>query len=513
MLRMTRRGFVVICTGLMLIGGTGCASGPLSKPNPSAVAQPMQLTEPAAAGPTSMAQDLSSAMERMPRLQAAAPSASGGAETPAPSIPQGNVPPATPGPQTEKELPEITLNQLIQIALQNQPSLRASQSVRDAASARLGTAQAGYFPVIATTLAYTRGTQNVAQGVSAATGNPIQRHVSDRSVNNQTYAISLNQNVFDSFQREWRVEGAREELNASNFDLSTTRQNTILSVEQGYYSYILALHLVEVQQEAVDANIQNLNRVRGFFEVGVRPKFDVTQAQVQLSNAELALVQARIQADTTLAAFKNALGVPEIPPFRLKEELEIPATIGSLEDSIRTALAMRTEIQAAQARIRSAEASLAVARSNFLPTLAANANWNYRGQNLPLAPNWTAGLSVTVPVLNPPLYSQLNEVSANLASAQANEEITRQNVILDVQQNYANLLGARESIRTSEVLVQQARENLELAQGRYQVGVGPQIDVTNAQLSLTQAQNQSIQSIVSFKLAEAGLRKAMGLVE
>ncbi len=512
MLRMTRQGFVVICTGLMLIGGAGCASGPLSKPDPSAVAQPMQLAEPAAAGPTSLAQDLSSAMERMPRLQAAAPTASGGAETPAPSTPQGNVPPAMPSPQTE-ELPEITLDQLIRIALQNQPSVRAAQSARDAAGARLGTARSAYFPVIGTTLTYNRATQNIAQGVSAATGNPIQRNVSDRSVNNQNYTISLNQNVFDSFQREWRVEGAREELNASNFDLSTTRQNIILGVEQAYYSYILAVHLVAVQQEAVDANTQNLNRVRGFFEVGVRPKFDVTQAQVQLSNAELALVQARNQVDTTLAAFKNAIGVPDLPPFRLREELEIPATIGSLEDSTRTALATRTEIQAAQARIRSAEASLAVARHNFLPTLAANANWSYRGQDLPLAPNWTAGLSVTVPVLNPPLFSQLNEVAANLASAQANEEITRQNVILDVQQNYANLLGARESIRTSEVLVQQARENLELAQGRYQVGVGPQIDVTNAQLSLTQAQNQNIQSIVSFKLAEAGLRKAMGLVE
>lgn len=512
MLRMTRQGFVVICTGLMLIGGAGCAPGPLSKPDPSAVAQPMQLAEPAAAGPTSLAQDLSSAMERMPRLQAAASTASGGAETPAPSTPQGNVPPAMPSPQTE-ELPEITLDQLIRIALQNQPSVRAAQSARDAAGARLGTARSAYFPVIGTTLTYNRATQNIAQGVSAATGNPIQRNVSDRSVNNQNYTISLNQNVFDSFQREWRVEGAREELNASNFDLSTTRQNIILGVEQAYYSYILAVHLVAVQQEAVDANIQNLNRVRGFFEVGVRPKFDVTQAQVQLSNAELALVQARNQVDTTLAAFKNAIGVPDLPPFRLREELEIPATIGSLEDSTRTALATRTEIQAAQARIRSAEASLAVARHNFLPTLAANANWSYRGQDLPLAPNWTAGLSVTVPVLNPPLFSQLNEVAANLASAQANEEITRQNVILDVQQNYANLLGARESIRTSEVLVQQARENLELAQGRYQVGVGPQIDVTNAQLSLTQAQNQNIQSIVSFKLAEAGLRKAMGLVE
>jgi outer membrane protein len=513
MLRTTRQGFVVICTGLMLIGGTGCASWSPSKPDPSTVAKRELTVEPAATGPTALAQDLSSAMQSMPRLQAAAPTASGGAKTPAPSTPPGNVPPTTPVPQSEKELPEVTLDQLIQLALQNQPSMRASQSARDAASANLGIANSAYFPTITTTLIYNRGTQNIAQGISAATGNPISRHVSNISVNNQTYTVTLNQNVFDSFQREWRAEGAGENLNASNLDLSTTRQNVILGVQQGYYNYILALHLVAVQQEAVDANIQNLNRVRGFFEVGVRPRFDVTQAQVQLSNAQLALVQARNQVDTTLAAFKNALGVPDLPPFRLKEELEIPATIGSLEDSIRTALSYRTEIQAAQARIRSAEANLKVAQSNFLPTLAAIANWSYRGQDWPLAPNWTAGLSVTVPVLNPPLFSQLNEVAANLASAQANEQITRQSVILDVQQNYANLLGARESIRTSEVLVQQARENLELARGRYQVGVGPLIDVTNAQLSLTQAENQNIQSIVSFKLFEAGLRKAMGLVQ
>jgi outer membrane protein len=74
-------------------------------------------------------------------------------------------------------------------------------------------------------------------------------------------------------------------------------------------------------------------------------------------------------------------------------------------------------------------------------------------------------------------------------------------------------VGAQESIRTSEVLVQQARESLELAQGRYQVGVGPLIDITNAQLALTQAEDQNITAIVNFKLAEAGLRKAMGLVE
>jgi outer membrane protein len=405
----------------------------------------------------------------------------------------------------------MTLDRLIEIALANQPNIGASQAARDAAKARFGTARSDYFPSVNTTYGYNRATNNVGGGINASTGNPIPRNVSNISVNNNNFTASLTQNVFDSFRREGRVQAAREDLNAADLDLSTTRQNVILSVEQTYYNYILALRLVAVQQEAVNANLQNLNQVKGFFEVGTRPKIDVTQAQVQLANAELALVQARNQAATALAALNNAIGVPDFPPYRLKEALERPATIPSRQESIQAALTNRSEIHAAQARVRSAEASLAVAKRTFLPSLNASANWSYRGQEYPLAPNWLAGLTLAIPVLNPPLYSQLNEVAANLASAQSNEEITRQNIILEIQQNYANLVGSQESIRTSEVLVQQARESLELAQGRYQVGVGPLIDITNAQLALTQAEDQNITAIVNFKLAEAGLRKAMGL--
>ena len=118
-----------------------------------------------------------------------------------------------------------------------------------------------------------------------------------------------------------------------------------------------------------------------------------------------------------------------------------------------------------------------------------------------------------MPVLNPPLFSQVDQAAANLASAQASEEITGQNIVLEVQQSFVDLVSARERVRTAEVLVTQARENLELAQGRYQVGVGPLIDVTDAQLALTQAESENIQAIVDFKLSEVRLRKAMGLLE
>jgi outer membrane protein len=485
---MLRWVWVLCCTGLVSVVGVGCGlstrSLGISPPTPSS---------PALLGSAADAEQKTTAGLQAP--------------TPGPPMPQ------TLTPQTSEELPEMTLSRLIEIAQENQPTIFASQAARAGAQARLGTAKADYFPAITSTYAYNRGTANVAGGINASTGNPVSRRISNISVNNNNFTAALNQNLFDSFRREWRVQAAREDLNAADLDLSTARQNVILSVQQAYYNYILALHLVAVQQEAVEANTQNLNQVRGFFEVGTRPKIDVTQAQVQLANSELALVQARNQAATALAALNNAIGVPDHPPYRLREELEITPTLPSLEESMQTALKNRTELLAAQARIRSAEANLAVAKRNFLPSLGATANWRYGGQDYPLAPNWLAGVTVTIPVLNPPLFSQLDEVAANLASAQANEEITRQNVILEVQQNHANLIGAKESIRASEVLLQQARESLELARGRYQVGVGPLIDITNAQLALTQAEDQNIQAIVNFKLSEAGLRKAIGLAE
>jgi len=471
---MTRLTWVVVCAGLILTGSAGCVG---QRPATSQVAAPSVA--------------VSTASDPAPATGASSP----------------------PGPSEAGEVPELTLERLIQIALENQPRIRNAEAVRRGAEARVGTARAGYFPTINTTLGYNRATANIGGGISPATGTPIPRRVSGTSVNNQNFTAGFSQNIFDSFRREWRVQVAREDLNAAGFDLSTTRQDVILNVHQTYYNHLLAVRLVEVSQEAVERNIQNLNRAKGFFEVGTRPKIDVTRAQVDLANAELDRVRARNRVATTLTALNNAIGVPDHPPYRLKKELEITPTPATLEESIRMGLESRTELRALQARIRSAEASLTLARRNFLPSLSGDANWNYRGQELPFAPNWLAGVTLTVPVLNPPLFSQHNEAAATLAAAQASAEITQQNIILEVQQNYLALEEARERIRTSEVLVLQARENLELAEGRYQVGVGPLIDVTDAQLALTRAESENIQALIDFKLAEFQLRKASGLLE
>jgi outer membrane protein TolC len=417
------------------------------------------------------------------------------------------------------DLPLLSLDQLIQIGLDNQPRIRSAQAALEGADARVGIARSGYFPQISTSMIYARQTSNVARGINPTTGNVTPRSVSDSSVNRQDFTARLSQNVFDSFRREWNIQAARDDQNAAEFDLSTTRQDTILNIQAAYYNYLLARRLVEVNEESVRRNLLVVERARGFFEVGTRPKIDVTRAQVDLANAELALVRARNAVAVNFAALNNAIGVPEHSLYQVPTKVEVPPQtvkpeefLARIEESTRTALENRTELRALQARIRSAEANLALAKRNFLPSVSADANWNYRGQVLPWAPNWSVGGTLTVPVLNPPLFSQVDQAAANLASAQASEEITAQNIVLEVQQSFVDLVSARERIRTAEVLLEQARENLSLAQGRYEVGVGPLIDVTDAELTLTQAESEHIQALVDYKLSEARLQKAMGLL-
>jgi len=105
----------------------------------------------------------------------------------------------------------------------------------------------------------------------------------------------------------------------------------------------------------------------------------------------------------------------------------------------------------------------------------------------------------------------VGEARANLNVLKANEESLRQTVILDVQQAYLNLRAVEEAIPTAELGVRQAQENMDITNGRYAAGVGNPIEVTDAEVSLSNAKLSYIQALSDDKVAQANLEKAMGL--
>jgi outer membrane protein TolC len=144
--------------------------------------------------------------------------------------------------------------------------------------------------------------------------------------------------------------------------------------------------------------------------------------------------------------------------------------------------------------------------------LLGNAGYGWTGQDFPLDKQWTVGATLNFPLFSGFLTrSQVEEARANLEVASANEEYIRQGIRFDIEQAFSNLTDVRERTVLSELMVRQAKENRELAQGRYAAGVGNTIEVTDALVLEINAKTAYINALSDYHLAVASLEKAMGV--
>jgi outer membrane protein TolC len=169
---------------------------------------------------------------------------------------------------------------------------------------------------------------------------------------------------------------------------------------------------------------------------------------------------------------------------------------------------------ATERRLKASEETVSLAVKGFFPVISGNAAYSRTSFSDPSFRynGWNAGVAVSIPVFNGFLtYHQIREAQANYNAAKANYDLLKQNIVLEVQQAYLNLLAAADKVPTSELAVRQATENLDIANGRYTAGVGNPIEVTDAEVLYTNARTTYIGALYDFNVAVANLEKSMGL--
>ncbi|MBI5634828.1 MAG: TolC family protein [Nitrospirae bacterium] len=404
----------------------------------------------------------------------------------------------------------ITLERAIQVGLKRHPNVLAGQGSVAVNEAKKGQAQAGYWPTLDATAGYARFRPSVnvsggsSGGITAATSHSFDQY---------STGATAKQTIFDFGKTGTNVDIQKQNIEASKADLNNTEEQIILNVKQAYYSLLLAKRNKAVAEETVHQFQQHLEQAKAFYEVGTKPKFDVTKAEVDLSNAKLNLIKAENAVRLAMVSLNNAMGVPEAPDYAIEDNLSFTKYVVGLEDAVKKAYENRPELKALTARRIAAEKAVYVAKTGYFPILTGNASWSWSGERPDTRDGgWNAGIGLSIPIFSGFLTrSQVSEAKANLSIFIANEEALRQNVFLEVQQNYLSLNEAEERIVTAELTVRQARENHEIATGRYAAGVGNPIEVTDAEVSLSNAKAAHIQALYDYKVAAASLDKAMGI--
>lgn len=409
---------------------------------------------------------------------------------------------------TEKTL---TLQEAIDIALAQHPTIRVGQATIEAAQQRVYQQEASYLPRGGYTYVYTRQERPVtaASGGVQLGGGPLRSTAQTYNFNSTNFSIS--QLLFDFGSTLAAIRAAAASMEASVADLETTRQTVVFNTKQAYYALLSAQRLLQVAEETVQQNQKHLEEAQARFDVGVAPRFDVTQAQVQVSNAELNLITARNNVALGRETLRTAMGITGPFEFILVDTLERRAVPVEDKDLLPQAYAARPELQSIRAQQRSTADQVSSLQKQYLPSLSGNAQYNWTGRDYPLVQGWIWGVTLTMPLFDSILTTaEVGEAKANLRGLKAQEDNLRQQVTLEVRQSLLDLHRAEESIRVSEQTVVQAQENLELAEGRYAAGVGNIIEVTDAQVSLTSAQANNIQALYTYKTALAQLEKAVG---
>lgn len=403
----------------------------------------------------------------------------------------------------EHQARPLTLNQCIETALRNNQSILASMYGVDVNRSRVGEARSGYYPQLNASAAYTR-----ISPVSSLT-NSFGGSV---AYNQYSSGVSLNQNLLDFGKTSQQVDISKYNLESSRSDLNTTQDIIILSVKQSYYSVLQARRNRDVAADVLKQFQLHLDQAKGFYEVGTKARIDVIKAEVDLSNAKLSLINAENALKIAWVTLSNIMGTPDAPEYAIEDNLSFQQYAITLEEAKARAYENRSDLKSIISKRQAAETNIGLARSGNYPVLSGFANYNWAGETTStMDHSWNAGVLLTVPLFSGFLtIHQAAEAKSNLYILKANEESLRQQILLDVRQAYLNLQAAEASIATAELASAQAKENLDLANGRYAAGVGSPIEVSDAFATYVTAQANYTGALSNYKIAQASIEKSMG---
>jgi outer membrane protein TolC len=398
----------------------------------------------------------------------------------------------------------LTLDEAIQIALENHPSIKAARERIGAQEAVVGQQMAAYYPTVNLSNFYQTGTQT--------TGAPTTDRAFERYQTQANFAITL----YNFGKREGTVQSARDVLDVTSFNYKTSVDDVVVRVKQAYFTYLGLRALVKVGEETVKNRQLLARQAQGFYEVGTRARIDVARAESNLYVAEANLITAQNAVKVAWAILKNAMGVRDLPERPLVEDVTMTPVPYTLDQAKEIAFASRPELKSFDAQRKAQDQLIAVARRGHLPDLIFDANHRYSGTSFDgpgpfLRPSWQVQTSLIFPIFDGlRTTNRVEETLRNYYVITNQEELQRQQVALDVEQAYLRLVELQERIKANEAALNAAKENLDLANGRYQVGVGSIIEATDAQTLYTEAQTTYIRTLYDYKIAEAQFIRAIG---
>jgi outer membrane protein len=409
-------------------------------------------------------------------------------------------------PCAAQNIQNLSLAEAEKIALQNHPQIQAAGYLAIAAQARVTQARSAYYPQAVGSLTGVEA-EHDSRIAAGALNNPI---IYDRYANGAT----VSQLVTDFGRTHELVKSSSLHAQAEKENVTTSRADVLINVDRAYYSVLRAQAVLKVAEETVKDRQLVSDQITALEKNKLKSGLDVSFANVDLAEAQLLLIQAQNGVEASYADLSTALGYADERTFTLAEEPIPPAPSPSVSELISQALQNRPELVSRRLDVSSAQSYATAERDLWLPTISAVGAAGlapYREE--PLGSRYAAaGFNVSIPLFNGHQFGALRaEANAQAHAQQQYLQDLQNGIVRDVRKAWLESNAAFQRLSVTQQLLNQATQALDLAQQRYKLGLSSIIELSQAQLNMTQAEITQASAKYDYETAISTLNYQIGV--
>ena len=436
----------------------------------------------------------------------------------------------------------LNIKDCIQIALNNSPLIKKARYNYGIAKGNLGVAKSDYFPTLGVGTGYN------------FTDNKNNR----RNTNSSIYSAeaSISQLIWNFGKTNANIRMYNFDRIAALYEFEDTVLETIFGVKTNYYGVLAAKATLDVNRANVQINERNYQRTKAYFDEGIRSKIDLVNADVNLSDSKVTLVESERAYKNALVQLNNSMYIAFAPEYEIentetfnfqtnyvpvnlekideKKDLSKPPKDVSdafltsqvekinildnykfdpfpytFEEAVNLAYKNRPDLKVYDASLNAMKEALKYTKREYLPEISATAGYGYRDQYNTNSFNVGVNLSTSVNIKGQKHRIDNAKLQVQLAEAEIDQ--AKQDIYFEVQNLYISMIQLEKQIPLLAVKVKQTLENFELADGRYAVGLGDYIQLQDAKVNYNNAQVSYVQTVYNYNVARANLEKAIAL--
>lgn len=422
---------------------------------------------------------------------------------------------------------QLTLDEAVKIALQKNPNLIKLKNSLDGAKAQLKSAYGDLLPSLGAQASFSwQRIEDAGSSQRNFLGELVQ--VPASTVENRSYSAGVGGGVtlFDGLANYANISQKQNSLEASQYNIAKLKQTIVYQTTDFYYVVLNAEDLMRVREENVKYFQKFYESVNERNKLGSVAIADVYAAQVQLGNAELALIQAQNaydQAKNGLLSYL-ALNVMEdyslVNPFGADRVIDTNSYLKNFEDMqtlVNVALDKRFDFKSQQLEVKSAMKGETIAFSGVLPSLSANYNYGTGAVSVDkLFDRKSLGVSMSLSI---PIFSRFATETAiqmaEIGTMNAKEDLLalERQIKIEVKQGYNDLVAAKKSLEVAMKNVTAAEENRKINQERYNLGSATILEVLQANRDYVDALRNKINTVFDFYRQYDKLNNAIGRLD